>query len=730
MAGNDDVSVRFGADASDLSSGVDQAKGKIAEIGDAAEGIKGTLGDLAAAFGTVFAVDKLEEFSAEMANLGLQIENMTHLTGMSVDQVQNFQDSIQILGGSSELAGTTLVRLERNMADAASGVGNAGQAFQRLGVSMDALKSGNVNEVLAQMADRMYDTSDGANKTGAAMEAMGRGGYSLIPILDQGGEGFKKLTAAIDEAKVKLSPELAESFSESAVGMNILHQSVEGLHEAIYAQLEPSLDAVVGALTNFDEESQKSVSSGSALAQLIQYFGAVIDGVVAAVNTLTVAFIQLFDIARGGVKSIADEMRGLGDLMYDTATGQFKRAAEEWAAAQAKAVNDIKQGFKEAGDAGQQYLNDMKRMMDIYTGTASVSPIKLGNTQGSGQIGGPPGKDTKDDSEKYRQLQAEKYDVAKSYDDLEVQSGRMSRQQEIADLQAALAFEKALVDDSFNQQMAHYATDSAEYKKLTDEKAIADEKFIVEHNKLTLQATQVDAKAWTQAFNSIEKAFDTMLTGVLQGTQTIGQTFQKMAGNLVITFASAIGEMLLKWSAFQAATALGFTQMAQGIGGSGGGSGIMGQLTSALLSLVGIELVSNVGIDANTAALTANTSALLTSAAAGGAGGGGGFLGDALGIGASLVGFATGTSYVPNNMVAQIHKGEMIIPAGPAEAIRQGNLSTYGGSSTPAVHFHVSSMDAGGVASTLKTHSAAISDAILSASRGGRNSLRTAFARM
>lgn len=46
-----------------------------------------------------------------------------------------------------------------------------------------------------------------------------------------------------------------------------------------------------------------------------------------------------------------------------------------------------------------------------------------------------------------------------------------------------------------------------------------------------------------------------------------------------------------------------------------------------------------------------------------------------------FLGFASGADNVPNDMVAQIHKGEMIIPAGPAAAIRAGfNMPAIGGS--------------------------------------------------
>jgi hypothetical protein len=65
-------------------------------------------------------------------------------------------------------------------------------------------------------------------------------------------------------------------------------------------------------------------------------------------------------------------------------------------------------------------------------------------------------------------------------------------------------------------------------------------------------------------------------------------------------------------------------------------------------------------------------------------GGGGGFLSGLLGgLSGLLPGFASGADRVPNDMVARIHKDEMIIPAAGANAIRNGGLS---GSQPQTIH--------------------------------------------
>jgi hypothetical protein len=45
---------------------------------------------------------------------------------------------------------------------------------------------------------------------------------------------------------------------------------------------------------------------------------------------------------------------------------------------------------------------------------------------------------------------------------------------------------------------------------------------------------------------------------------------------------------------------------------------------------------------------------------------------------------AVGTSFVPQNQLAQIHKGEMVVPQSFSDAIRKGDITLSGGSQAPA----------------------------------------------
>ena len=91
-----------------------------------------------------------------------------------------------------------------------------------------------------------------------------------------------------------------------------------------------------------------------------------------------------------------------------------------------------------------------------------------------------------------------------------------------------------------------------------------------------------------------------------------------------------------------------------------------------------------------------------------------------LAAGASLPSFDTGAWSLPSDMVAQVHRGEMIVPAGPAGQLREAMAS--GGGAVHVhhqTHFNVSAMDSRDVNRFLRGNGKAILGAINDSVRKG-----------
>ncbi len=198
--------------------------------------------------------------------------------------------------------------------------------------------------------------------------------------------------------------------------------------------------------------------------------------------------------------------------------------------------------------------------------------------------------------------------------------------------------------------------------------AMAIQATIVKLHDLGQGLTQFQQKI----YNGVQGAFQGLFEGVLQGKMSFRQEVAKFVQSLANSFTSSLSQQLaqgLTSGLFGSGTPGG-----TGLRALGGVAPIGSAIGSGISSLFSGFMSQNNGAGAFTSGGQAvnNPSAYVGTASGSGMGSSlGGLFGSII---AGLAGFATGADNIPNDMVAQIHKGEMIIPAKGADAIRGGKL--------------------------------------------------------
>lgn len=189
----------------------------------------------------------------------------------------------------------------------------------------------------------------------------------------------------------------------------------------------------------------------------------------------------------------------------------------------------------------------------------------------------------------------------------------------------------------------------------------------------------------TKFKQSLQSSFTGLFNNLMHGQKTLGQSFA--------AFFASIGKSLenqLSKSLSQSIT-----------------DAIMGKhKTTGLGSLFG-GISSLLGLGNGSSSSSSNPfagAAILGSSAFKGGGsswlsGAGGIIKDITSI-AGLFGFASGADNIPRDMVANIHKGEMIIPASGASLIRSGQAGIGGGGGNH-VHMTIHAMDSQSVIGAL-----------------------------
>ena len=285
-------------------------------------------------------------------------------------------------------------------------------------------------------------------------------------------------------------------------------------------------------------------------------------------------------------------------------------------------------------------------------------------------------------------LAREKFAGKKDLLDQEVAAGQISKTQEVAQLQTALDTEYQLEMTALTNQMNAWDKGTLEYQKALDARLILQQKYENDKAKLGAEGAKIQAEQEKSITSTIQRSFDTMLTGILQGTQTWQQAMARLFSNLAITAIEAAANMAVKWAVHEAmkttATVVGVGERttAQAAG------------TSTGLAMEAAAAVKSVSVSAAKAAASVYASVasipyvgwLLAPPAAAAA-----FVAvEAFG---GSISSASGGFDIPygTNPMTQLHSQEMVLPANLANKVR--NMTDGGGDSGTTVHIHLNAID-------------------------------------
>jgi hypothetical protein len=296
--------------------------------------------------------------------------------------------------------------------------------------------------------------------------------------------------------------------------------------------------------------------------------------------------------------------------------------------------------------------------------------------------------------------------------------GRVSRTQELAELQGLLDTKWALDQDYFEKKLAAAENDAGARQKISDEERLAYEKFLTDQQKLDIQAAQNSQRAWQTIMQPIQRAFDTSITGMILGTTTLQKAAANITQSIIGEFVNLGVKMVTNWIANQLAMTTA-TEV-----GAAARTAAEGEGMAAGLAMKALNAVKSIVTDSAQAfgGIFAFLSPIMGPAAAGPAAAGEATVMAA----ASGIASAAGGWVVPSNQLAMVHQNEMILPANISQGL-QGMISANGGAGASAgpVVINVSAIDSQDVKRFFQSNGSLLVSAVNKAMRNG-STLRTA----
>lgn len=350
----------------------------------------------------------------------------------------------------------------------------------------------------------------------------------------------------------------------------------------------------------------------------------------------------------------------------------------------------------------------------------------------------------------------------------QVTAHEISKSQELNALRAFNAQVHATELEAMNATLLTLNQGTVAYERMLDKIRDAKAQWAAEDARLNEQAMADMERRWQQATAPITGAIEGQVRALLQGTVTMQQAVARMAGNIIISYAEMGIKTAMTWLGHKAMEVLwtGTTE-AQKTGVTAAGTaarnaltlsetaaqntGLIARLARWIATELGFTAATTTGAGERTIALTGEQVA--TIAAQGAAAhaeigtaaaiaGSYAFADSAMlgpvGLAAApeagaaayiaasayhlaVPALAVGAWDLPKDMRADLHAGEMVVPANFASGLR-GALSGIGGggSNTQTINYAPKiSQGSGDIASVLRAQSAAFKDYLWHQTRNG-----------
>lgn len=264
-------SARFRKELKDVSSQITGLEKKAQQAGGTVQKAFDSMVDSAKALVGVTAIvgaaKGLFDFVKSTIDAADAMEELSQKTGVSVESLSKLQYAAKFSGVDIEGVAIGLKKLAKTADEAAGGGKEQAEAFKRIGVSV---KDANgqikpLDTLLGDIAERFASYEDGASKSALAQEFFGKSGADLIPFLNEGKAGLKKLGDEAERLGIVLSPEMAKRSAEFNDTLDRLAASSKASGMAIADYMLPSLQKLA---TKFEEVGAAAALANAAASLL------------------------------------------------------------------------------------------------------------------------------------------------------------------------------------------------------------------------------------------------------------------------------------------------------------------------------------------------------------------------------------------------------------------------------------------------------------------------------
>lgn len=270
--------------------GVSTAQKALGSLKTALSTTQAAFGALAGVLGAGISVYALKSLTQESMGAIDATAKLADRLGTSTEALIGLQHAADLSGTSSESLQSALEKMSVNLGKAQGGATSARAAFEKLGLNVDDLASGDPVEAVKQIADGINELPTSSERATAAMEIFGKQGVGLLNTLAAGSEGIAAMSAEAEKLGMTYSRVDAAQVEMANDALNRAGKFVTSLGNQLAIQLAPYIEAAAKKLTDM---ATSGLNMGEVVSTALEWVVGGIRLVADVIHTAKLGFMGL-----------------------------------------------------------------------------------------------------------------------------------------------------------------------------------------------------------------------------------------------------------------------------------------------------------------------------------------------------------------------------------------------------------------------------------------------------
>lgn len=226
----------------------------------------GGLADVKAGFDLLVSAGKvaaqaIASFTTDIASAGDEIAKTATNLGISAEALQEMAFVSKIAGSDVNTFATSIQRMGKGINDAREkGTGPFADSLDQLGIKLSDLDGLSPDETFTELADAISRVEDPMTKAALAQDLFGRGGKTLLPLINEGRKGIEKLRKEFKMLGGGFTNDGAKAAEEFQDAMLRMETVIDSVKIAVGVELLPVIQEIIDEIRVWANDNREAVT--------------------------------------------------------------------------------------------------------------------------------------------------------------------------------------------------------------------------------------------------------------------------------------------------------------------------------------------------------------------------------------------------------------------------------------------------------------------------------------